>query len=78
MIANNTIDINSNNRPVTTEPIAISVEGIEKYLVSLKIAITIIEYTIPIVIRIKPGIPKNFRGCFTAINSNREVITSAD
>ena len=56
LIANNTIDINSDKRPITIEPTAIRVEGMEKYRVSLKIVITIIEYTIPIVIRIKPGL----------------------
>ncbi len=38
-----TTDINNNINPKTKLPNAKSVEGIEKYLVSLNIAITIIE-----------------------------------
>jgi len=42
-ILNRTTDIKTSNSPVNNEPRAINVEGIEKYLVSLKIAITITE-----------------------------------
>ena len=50
-------------------------EGMEKYLVLLKIAITITEYVIPRTVSIKPGNPRNKRGCLSAINSIRVVIT---
>jgi len=56
-------------------PKATNVDGIEKYLVSLKIAITTTEYMIPIAININPGIPISFRGCLIAIISTKETTT---
>ena len=57
------------------EPRAINVEGTEKYLVSLKIESTTMEKTIPKIIRIKPGIPRNFKGCLIDIISIKDKTT---
>jgi len=48
--------------PKTNEPNATNVEGIEKNLSSLNIETTITEKIIPIINKIKPGIPRNFNG----------------
>ena len=54
------------------------VNGIEKYLVSLKTAITLTEYTSPIIVRIKPGIPSKSNGFFNAIISIKAENTLAE
>jgi len=73
---NKTTDIKRSIIPITSEPIATSVEGIEKYLVSLKMVITTVEKATPKIIKTKPGIPRNLRGRFSAISSISEVRTS--
>jgi len=55
-----------------------SVDGIEKYLVSLNIIITTIEYTIPIISKMVPGIPRYFRGFLIAINSIKDDRTDVE
>ena len=64
--------------PITNEPNATNVEGIEKNLSSLKIETTIMEKIIPIINKIKPGIPRNLNGWLIAINSIIDVITPAE
>ena len=73
-----TTDINNNINPTVSVPMAINPEGTEKYLVSLKIVIIVAPKTIPIIMNISPGIPRNFSGCFIAINSTIEVVTSKE
>ena len=58
------------------DAIAIRVFGIEKYLLSLNIKSAIVPKIIPTTNRISPGNPTYFRGCFIAIISNNEPITS--
>ena len=57
-IANRTTDINRSIIPITRVPIATSVEGTEKYLVSLKMSTTTTEKVIPMAIKTKLGIPR--------------------
>ena len=77
-ILNNNTDINNNIEPITKKLIPIIVYGMEKYLVSLNKTITFIAKIIPTTIIIKPGIPMNFKGDFTATISKIEVITSPE
>jgi len=56
----------------------IKVEGIEKYPESLKIVMTTVEYPIPKVNKIIPGMPRYLRGDCMAINSSSLVTTSVD
>ena len=57
LILYNTTDINASNTPIKSEPIDKRVNGIEKYLVSLKTDITKTVKIVPIIININPGIP---------------------
>jgi len=77
-ILNKTTDIKSNIKPKIVDPRATRVEGIEKYLVSLNIAITTTEYIIPIISKTRPGNPRYFRGCLIAINSIKEATTPVE
>lgn len=72
------MDIKKSKIPTIKDPIDISVNGIEKYLVSLNVVITIIENIMPKQIDNNPGIPRNLRGCFNAINSINDTITSLE
>lgn len=78
VMLNRRIDIKSNITPTNKVPIDMSVKGIEKYLVVLKVERTIIENKMPRPIKIVPGIPRNFRGCFNAMCSIRDEITSPE
>ncbi len=78
MILNNTIDIKNNIVPNIIVPIAISVEGTEKILVSLKNDITIMVKIMPMQQKIIPGSPRNFKGCFIATSSTNDVKTSEE
>lgn len=59
---NKTTDINNSNNPNMVTLIEPNVNGIEKYLVSLNVISTKIPMTIPVIIKINPGIPKYFKG----------------
>ena len=67
LILYRTIDIKDSINPVVRAPILRRVIGIEKYLVSLKSETTFTEYIIPIIVRIKPGIPSKSNGLFNEI-----------
>ena len=54
----NTTDINKRSNPEERDPTATSIDGIEKYLVSLKIVATMIVKTSPIVTKINPATNK--------------------
>ena len=72
----NKIDaIDSNKTPKIIKLIEINVNGIEKYLVSLKTVITFIEEKIPAIKIINPGTPKNVRGRLISIISIKESNT---
>ena len=72
----NKTDIRIIIAPTIKVPNTINVIGIEKYLVSLKIAIKFIPNTMLVKIRINPGIPKYFNGCLIAICSTNDITTS--
>ena len=57
-IPNIRIDTKMNIKPLIRKPNASRVLGIEKYPILLKIIITFIENTIPIIRNKIPGIPK--------------------
>ena len=64
--------------PITKDPKATSVDGTEKYLSSLNIEITIMEKTIPIINKIKPGNPRYLKWWLIAINSSKDAITPTE
>ena len=72
---NNIDAIDSNKTPKIIKLIEINVNGIEKYLVSLKTVITFIEEKIPAIKIINPGMPKNVRGRLISIISIKESNT---
>ena len=76
LILYNTTDISNKIKPIIVVAIEISVYGIEKYLVSLKVIKTKMAKTIPVIINMIPGIHKYLSGCFIAINSINDPKTS--
>ena len=63
-------ETNTNMIPIKRDPNATRVEGIEKYLSSLKIEITVNENVIPRIVKIIPGIPIIKSGRLIAISSH--------
>ena len=57
-----TTEISNKISPKIRAPIEISTEGKEKFPNSEKLIIAIPAKIIPTIIKIKPGIPKNFNG----------------